>query len=445
MPKEIGRVGQKRFAGVFYEEFLPELSGVRGIETYKEMANNDEIIYAMLYAIEMMLRQTEFRVDPAGPKDIDREAADFVDSCLNDMEMTWQDTLSEILSFIVYGWSYHEIVYKRRRGRSRDPRYASKYSDGLIGWRKLPIRSQDTLVRWEYDAKTDELIGLTQAPPPNYTEIFVPLEKAMHFRTKSSKENPEGRSILRGAYRAWYFKKRIQEIEGIGIERDLAGFPVLHAPEGSDIWGSDEESRMTLANAQEIVTSIRRDTREGLVLPDGWTLELLASGGRRNFDTNAVIERWDKRIAMTTLSDFILLGQQSQGSFALSSDKTKLFSTALGTYLDIICDVFNTQGIPRLMELNSEHFHGITDYPVLAHGDVENVNLEELGSFVSQTVGSGALMPDESLDAYLRRAASMPERVEDYPLAEPTAGNGTPPAPQKDVQSAGENLEEEAP
>jgi hypothetical protein len=64
-PQEIGRVGQKKYAGIFYEEFLPELSGRRGIETYKEMASNDEIIFAMLYAIEMLLRQTKFNFEPA--------------------------------------------------------------------------------------------------------------------------------------------------------------------------------------------------------------------------------------------------------------------------------------------------------------------------------------------------------------------------------------------
>ena len=126
---------------------------------------------------------------------------------------------------------------------------------------------------------------------------------------------------------------------------------------------------------------------------------------------------------MTTLSDFILLGQQSTGSFALSSDKTKVFSTAMGTYLDIICDVFNTQAIPRLIDLNAERFKGFTDYPRMTHGDIEDVDLEALGNFVSRTVGCGALIPDSSMDDYLRQAANMPDRIDDYipntPSSEP--------------------------
>ena len=445
MPQEIGRVGQKRYAGVFYEEFLPKLSGSRGIETFKEMANNDDIIFAMLYAIEMLLRQTEFNVEPASDKSVDKEVAEFVEGCLDDMQSTWQDTLSEILSFITYGWSYHEIVYKRRCGRSKDPRYSSKYDDKLIGWRKLPVRSQDTLSRWAYDPVTDELQGMVQVAPPDYTEVLIPIEKALHFRTRSAKENPEGRSVLRGAYRDWYFKKRIQEIEGIGVERDLAGFPVLHAPPEIEIWNKDDPEMVEmLALAEKIVTSIRRDTQEGIVLPDGWTLELLSAGGKRNFDTNQIIERYDKRIAMTTLSDFILLGQQSTGSFALSSNKTELFGTAMGTYLDIVCDVFNTQAIPRLIDLNAEHFSGFTDYPRLTHGDIEDVDLTALGGFLQQVVGCGALVPDEGLDDYLRQAAHLPERTADYiPATPPVDDNGAPGSEDTEAQEQPSDMDGE--
>ena len=146
------------------------------------------------------------------------------------MQDTWTDTISEILSFLTYGWSFHEIVYKRRMGNTKNPTTKSKYTDGLIGWKKLPIRAQETLYRWEYDNE-DNLLGMTQMPPPDFGTYTIPMSKALLFRTKSRKNNPEGRSILRNAYRSWYFKRRIQEIEGIGIERDLAGLPVMHGPE----------------------------------------------------------------------------------------------------------------------------------------------------------------------------------------------------------------------
>ena len=137
---EYGRIGQKRWDGVFSEEFLPELVGLKGIKTYKEMANNDSTVGAILMAIKMLIRNASWRVEPGGDSRKDQEAAEFVESCMDDMSSTWTDTISEILSFLVYGWSFHEIVYKRRNGKTRNRSKSSKYSDGLIGWMKLPIR-----------------------------------------------------------------------------------------------------------------------------------------------------------------------------------------------------------------------------------------------------------------------------------------------------------------
>ena len=254
---------------------------------------------------------------------------------------------------------------------------------------------------------------MTQLAPPTYVMATIPITKALHFRTKSRKNNPEGRSILRSAYRDWYFKRRIQEIEGVGIERDLAGLPVLIAPEGYNIWdANDALMQKTLQRAEVIVRNIRRDATEGLVLPHDWELKLLTSGGSRQFDTNSIIDRYDTRIAMTAIADFIFLGHQQTGSFALSSDKTELFSMALGAYLDTICEVFNNQGIPRLIEMNANHFRGITDYPTLVHGDVEAPELKDLSAYIRELTGCGVIIPDEMLEDYVRKVAKLPERME---------------------------------
>ncbi len=415
MQKEFGRIGQNRYGGNVFEEFLPALRGAKGVEVFREMSENDETVGAILFAIEMLIRQCDFTVEPASDSDVDKAAANFVYECMHDMESTWTDTLSEILSFLTYGWSYHEIVYKLRKGKTGSPETRSKYDDGLISWRKLPIRSQETLYRWEYKDDTDELSGMTQAPAPTFRHYTIPLEKALHFKTRSRKDNPEGRSILRNAYRSWYFKKRIQEIEGIGIERDLAGFPVLYTPEGLDIWNPDDPDAVrSLSVAESIVSSVRRDAREGIVLPggdSGWKLELLSTGSRRQFDTNQIIDRYDHRIATTVLADFVMLGQKEVGSFALASSKTKIFSLAIGTYLDIICETFNNQGIPRLIDLNHMRFRGISDYPKMCHGDIEDADLSSVGTYIQQMAGIGVLKPDPQLEEYVRRIAGLPEAV----------------------------------
>lgn len=389
------------------------MRGRKGAEIYTEMSNNDETIGAIMFAIEMLVRQADWNVEPGGSTAKDKEAAEFVKSCMDDMQQTWIDTISEILSFLTYGWSLHEIVYKRRMGRTKDKRTSSKYDDGLIGWMKLPIRSQETLYQWEYDDQ-DNLIGMTQMPPPDFGLITIPMEKCLLFRTRSRKDNPEGRSILRTAYRSWYFKRRIQEIEGIGIERDLAGLPVITTPENMDIWNKDDEDMNRIRTSLEaMVKNIRRDETEGLVLPFGYTFELTSTGGSRQFDTNSIIERYDTKISQTVLADFIQLGHESVGSFALSSDKTNLFSMAICAFLDIICQTFNSQGIPALIDINGDHFAGVTDYPRLTHGDIEDVDLATMATYIKDMATIGVIIPDESLEDYVRQLGKLPKRTTD--------------------------------
>ncbi len=442
--REYGKTGLYRFnTGWIYEEFLRELQGRRGIEVYKEMSENDDVIGAILFATEMLMRQCKWSIQEAGAGRTDYDAAEFVRSCMDDMEETWSDFISEVLSFLPYGWSYHEIVYKRRMGNTKNPETRSKYTDGLIGWRKLPIRSQDTLWEWKYD-EGDNLVGLVQCAPPQYEQVFIPLEKALHFKTKSRQGNPGGRSVLRNSHRDGHSTRPTQEIQGLGIERDLAGLPVLTAPDNVDIWS--DEYKEDLARAERLVRGVRRDEREGIVLNHEWQFSLVSTGGRRQFDTNKIIERYDTRMAMTVLADFVLLGHQNVGSFALSSDKTELFSVALGAFLDLICEVFNKQAIPRLIDLNGKHFSGITDYPKLVHGDIETQDLDKLGKFVSQMVGIGAITPDSGIEAYLRMAANLPEMDPETiyaPLGKPAGADreGQGRTPKEPSTAAGDAAE----
>lgn len=410
---EIGRSGLSQWGGEIREEFLPEMKGRQGRKNIREMEDNDPIIGAILFAISMLIRQAKPIIKPAtedeGQK---REAADFVQSCLNDMSETWSDTITEILTMLPYGWAWMETVYKRRGGPSNDPTQNSRFTDGRIGWRKMPLRGQNTLKKWVFDKQggIQAMVQQVQGEP----EREISIRKSLLFRTMHNKNNPEGKSVLRNVYRPWYFKKRIEEIEGIGIERDLAGLPVMTAPEGVDLWNqNDTEAQSARQEAELIVRQIRRDEQEGVLLPHGWELALLSSAGKRNFDTTTVIGRYNNNIAMTMLADFIVLGHNNRyGSFALSSNKTHMFAVALGGWLQSIAEVFNRYAIPRLLEINSmplEH------PPVMEFEDIELPDLDELGTYIYKLSQAGfQLFPNIPLEKKLLGAASMP--VEDMEL-----------------------------
>ena len=402
--KQLGISGLRRYGPYVYEEFLPNLRWPKAGETYKEMADNDPVVGSILYLAEMLIRNADWSVEAGGDDGQSKANAVFLQSCMNDMDTSWADTICEVISMLTYGFSFHEVVYKIRRGPDEtDSKYRSKHNDGKIGWRRIPIRSQSTLYQWDFDEEGD-IKAFVQLAPPDYKVYYIPLNRGLLFRTRVSRDNPEGKSLLRNAYRPWYFKKRIEEIEGIGIERDLAGLPVLTAPEGLDLW-SEDDPRMTAlrANAETLVQSIRRDQEEGILLPNGWDLKLLATGSSRQFDTNSIINRYDNRIAITMLSDLVLIGSDKTGSFAMADSKQSLLSTALKAQLHNIADVFNNYAVPKLMQFNNMK----GEYPLICPGNITSPGINEI-ALLLRAMGLN-IAKDKELMNYLRKITSLPQ------------------------------------
>lgn len=399
-----------------YEEFLKELQGPSGMKYYREMADNDPICGAILFAANHLCRKVSFSFKPANDTNEAKKVADFVGSCIfNDMENNWPDTVSEILTMITFGWSVLEFRMKRRLGLSKpnfnldpigtrlsdtgsgtvpDIFCPSKFDDGKVGFRSWGLRSQETLFMWEWDEDSKATV-MQQMAPPDYRIRRIPLPKALHFRTQVSKNNPEGRSALRNSFTSYYMVKNLQIFEGIGIERDLAGYPVMQMKEPDvakgqmppDIW-NDKDPKMVnlLATLQRIVRSIRRDEQEGLVLPWWVEFSLVGTGSRRRMETNQIIGRYHQRIAMSMMADFIMLGHEAVGSKALAATKISLFTSALSSFLDTIGATIDTTAVSTLLQFNNIPQELA---PTFQHGDVENVNLEELGDFIAKIAGTG--------------------------------------------------------
>jgi len=414
-----GASGLKRSNGIIFEEFMNELMGQKANRIYKEMTDNDAVIGAMLFAIDMFMRRVNWFVQPAGEDEKSVADAKFLDECRNDMSITWADFISEINTMLPYGWSWFEILYKMRSDQIVDEEGnpKSKYNDGRIGWRRFDIRSQDSFERWDFDDEGG-VRGLYQRPAPDYEEKYVPIAKSLLFRTTSRKGNPEGRSILRNAYRSYYFKKRIEEIEGIGIERDLAGLPFAEVPAEMMREDASDDDKAALQSIVDLIKNVRRDEQDGVVWPQSWDqkgnkmyeFKLMNSGGTRTFSTDQIITRYEQRMAMTVLTDFLLLGNDSTGSFALSTSKAGMFQAVLSSWLDIIADVLNNYAIPRLFRMNN--IPG--PFPTLRHDEVQQPSLADLATFIAALAGAGAqLFPDVDLENHFRKIAQLPLREAD--------------------------------
>lgn len=423
--QQLGRSGLAYYSGYLAEEIVPALTGQRWRKVCKEM-QLDSTIGAMLFAFEHLIRQVDFTFVAADDSPKAREYKDFYEAALfKDMSRTWKDTLSEISTFLGWGFAPLELVYKRRSGLTpgtvrtlsgkERPLPISNHNDGLVGWHQWPLRGQETVEKWDFD-EFGEIDAMWQLSPPDWKWIQIPMEKLLLFRTTLKKNNPEGQSLLRAAWLSYFFRSNYQRFEGIGVERHLGGLPMMRIP--AEILNSQPGTpnyaiRQAYIN---IATNVRKDEQMGVVIPSDrdekgnalYEFSLLSTASSQPMDMEPKIQRLDQRILMCVMMDFLLLGHEKVGSFALADNKTDLFITATGSFLDNICDVINRHAVPRLAKLNAFQPELL---PQLHHGDIETQDLGILGDYVSKLSSVGALTfptADGKIEEYLARQASFP-------------------------------------
>lgn len=454
---EIGSTGLRRAGGSIDEEQLRVLRGSRGAEVYEEMRNNDSGIGAFIFLTVSLIRSVPWRAEP-NPKATNADAADkeaeFLTECIGDMSHTWSDFMAEVLSMVWHGWSYFNRVYKYRRGPGKDPRFRSKFDDGRIAWRKFAIRGQESLVDWVFD-DDGGIRGMRQLAAPQYEIVEIPIEESVLFRTELAKNNPEGRSLLRNSYRPYFFTKRLQEIEAIGMERELVGLPKIELPMSylealaSDRTDSDTQRRREAALAFATIGSqIRRNEHDVLLFPsevndDGspsqFKFSLVSAGGSRSIDIAGAIKRSQFDVVAPLQNQFIYLATNGAGSYALSSDQTNNHAVAIGALLDSIEETFHRYATEELFELN-----GVLpeNRPRWVHGDIEKEDLAKWVESVSKAISAGLVTPDESLEAHARNKLELPEADErDDDDVAPPMNFGL--VPSEDVEDEnGEEIEE---
>lgn len=417
--EEVGRTGLRQVSGFLQEEFVEDLRGQKGARIYREMVDNNSDLGAFMQLVKRLLQQVSWRFEPVSTKPDHVKQAEWFDGCLEDMEHSWPETISEIVTMLQYGYAPMEVTLKTRRGWSRDPTKRSAFDDGLIGWRKMSLRAQDSIFQWIYDDDNRELVSVIQLPPPIYSRVEIPYDKLLNFRMDVERDNPEGRSMLRSAYQDYYMIKRLTAIAAIGAERNLTGIPVMYIP--AEYMRSDASlaDKAVYTRARAIVENIRVDEQMGIVLPQQYDqetkqplfkLELLSIQGRgQASDINDLIKRHQTNMLRSVLADWMMLGTGDTGSWALSSDRTDQFGVVLGGIMDVICGVMNRQAVPALARLNG---WDLNELPEFQHGDVESPDLEKLGNFIQKVMQAGALTADNELEDYLRESAHLPARVE---------------------------------
>lgn len=423
---EIGTIGLEISAGYPTEERVHKaLRWPLSKDTFNKMSY-DPTIAAANATIKAFVRKATFKVKVRNtdPTQQQLDQIEFVEECMHDMETSFNDVMQEALSFLTYGFSVHEKVFKYR---NQVGRHKSLYDDNRVGWAKLPVRSQHSINRFRFDKKGRNLVSIEQDLSlinhqydyefgDGYVDpkIDIKRKKVLHFRHDPQRNNPEGRSPLRYCYESWTYKTQIERFQAIGISRDLGGIPIMRLPAEYMSPDASEDKRLVYEMFKNIVRNLHFNEQAGLVLPTFFDekgnqlfeFELLSNTGTKQYDTDKIISSYDNKILMTYMADVLKLGQDASGSFALSDNKTNLLAVGIHSIVDELLQEFNHDLIPQTLRMNGWKLNN--DLPRITLEELDDVDLEVLGQYLQRVAATGLLEADEGLADALREVANLP-------------------------------------
>lgn len=407
----VGVTGLSIWGGVLGEEYLTALKGTRKAKVFKEM-QDDAVVATLLDAMAMPLMAAEFETIPAGDTPRDKENADFLWECMNDMtRYTWRQHVMDMMTVLVWGWSASEVVFKKRMGP--EGQRPSQYNDGKIGFHILDPRGQDTLYQWKMDEEFN-VESMVQQDPNSSKLIDIPSWKLLHATFRSRKRSPEGSSPLRSLYRAWYTRKNLEIIEAIGAERDLCGLPVIHLPFGA----TDTDKSV----AETLIRNVRQDHEAGLIIPAplsleggenaNWKFELISSPGSKQFNVRQIIQDLNKIILMRFFAQFLMLGMEQVGTQALVEGSQDFFSLCLKSIQQEFLEMWNQQMVPLLFSMNPQLMSAATGYPTLDWMDPGSKDIQKVVNMAIALINSQVLTPEAELEDFFRAMMGLPDRPE---------------------------------
>lgn len=383
---ELGSSAPSPFGSWARQEYNTDLVGIAGLQKYDRMRRSDGTVRGSLRLIKTPVQTARWTIKPAIPGNKKSEKiARFVSWCLWDgMSISFNQVIRESLLMLDYGFYAFEKVWEP----------AIWEGQPVLKWKKLAPRHPMDIQDWDLDAQGGAQ-GFWQYPYDQFGGAsskgpYIPIGKLLVFTYDREAGNMAGISLLRSAYKHWYFKEQLYKIDAIQKERHGIGIPIITLPPGF--------SRGDKALADELGSNLRTNERAHVVLPPNWTIIFAKLEGQ---PVNAIesINHHDLQIQKNILAPFM--------NEAVDEEKQTTFFKGTRDIADIIEDVFNKFAIPQLVDRNFTRFGD--KYPVLSARRIgEWQDLRTLSFAMRNFVGANLITPDERLEESLREEMDIP-------------------------------------
>jgi phage gp29-like protein len=406
---ELGATGTRSYLGIIDEEYNQDLHGLEGYEVYDKMRKSDGTVQAALLAVKLPVQRAHWYVRPASDSPEDIERARFIEwNLFQGMTVTWDEFLRQSLLMLDFGNMVFEKVFEVKQFEGKE----------MVTWRKFGPRLPRTIHAWQMENGAN---GIQQRLIDG-RNISIPMEKLIIFVHEKEGDNWGGKSILRAAYKHWYYKDKFYLIDAMAFEKHGLGVPMATHLIGA----SEEDKRAT----EKVLQNMRANHQQYIIKPEGMELEFMDMKANSLRDPETSIGHHNREITKSVLAQFLELGATASGSRSLSEDQSTVFLQSLESVANNNKETINRHAVKQLIDMNWEN---VEEYPTLEYTGISKTDVQQVATAYKTLVEAGAIINDDEDERYFRELLNLPER-------EIKEGEDRNAEPEKDDED--ENLEE---
>lgn len=397
---ERGAPGTQIFGGTMQQQdYNPDLQAPACYDVYDRMRLADGQVRAGLAVVKLPILRAHWEVEPASDSAEDKMIAEICERDLRGMTTSFAASLRQILLHLDYGSMPFEPVWEVRE-------------DGLVHLRKLAPRMPRSILKWLVD-ETGGFAGIQQGAvkASGWSTVDIPADKIVLFVNEQEGSNFRGTSMLRAAYKHWFYKDGHYRIDAIANERRGVGMDI-----GTIKAGVDNKEQVKAGLERALVTAHAHEKMYFVEDEENFTYRVDTGGARGG--ANAImstIEHHDLRILRSILAEFLNMGSQSTGSLAMHKDKSSFFLMALEATSDNIAETLTTHLLRRWVGYNWR----VKEYPRMKYSRLDTRDTASIAEAVSKLVTAKALTPGGKTEKELRVLMDLPEEDEPFEVDEP--------------------------
>lgn len=271
----------------------------------------------------------------------------------------------------------------------------------------LQVRLPRSIWKWyqdDYGALT--FIGQIL---PNRSMVTIPADELVYYRLGGEGDNWMGVSMLRGAYKPWSYKDRLERIDAIGQERKAVGVPIVYPPQNASKDQRDAmEQILASLHTNEVAYVVMPGPKQGLTgmeNGEGWLVDVITFDSSSGDSIQNSLTYHKLAIAGSVLGDFMELGHHQVGARATAQVQMDPFITAEDAFARVAIIPPLAKLIDRIRTINWPDAKGS---PKLVLNLTDAASLSELSGFVQQCVAAGVMQADPELEDFLRERADLP-------------------------------------